>query len=156
LRCFYSNHTANITIHPEGVNDVVGGTTAFLSCVAFGHPFPDIVWTRLGSNFSNASEFTVSRSLITVNKVTLAKSTLKVCRIQEADPNLFTCTANTGYGSDSTDFRMNVQSIGGMLSVSIYMSQVKCRVIRSYYESMSSNVSYHKTFLNLKHGTQSV
>ena len=61
------------------------------------------------------SEFTVSRTLITVNQVTLAKSTLKVCRIQEADPRLFTCTANTGYGNDSIDFEINVQSIGGML-----------------------------------------
>lgn len=132
MRCFYSNHTANITIHPEGVNDVVGGTTAFLSCVAFGHPFPDIVWTRLGSNFSSASEFTVTRTLITVNQITLAKSTLKVCRIQEEDPSLFACTANTGYGSDSIDFEMNVQSIGGMFSVNKSMSQVKCGVIRLF------------------------
>ena len=62
----------------------------------------------------------------------LAKSTLKVCRIQEADPSHFACTANTGYGSDSIDFEMNVQSIGGMFSVNKSMSQVKCGVIRLF------------------------
>ena len=117
--CDYPNHAAHIVIHPEAINGEVGGTTTFLSCVAFGHPFPEITWTRLGNNFTNMSAFTVSQTLITVNQVTLAKSTLKVCRIQEVEPSLFTCTANTGYGSDSIDFEIDVHSIGGMLLVSL-------------------------------------
>ena len=102
-------------VHPEIVAEVNAGGGASLTCVAYGEPtVPSITWSRNSGDLSNDSRITVLEEIVAEGGVRFAKSTLKICRNDDTDEDVYDCIATAGTAIDTFRFHFIQSTTQGM------------------------------------------
>ena len=79
----------------------IGGTTS-LTCVAYGEPYPAILWSKDQTVLNNDSRRSITQQLVPEHGVMFVKSMLDICSIEMADAGAYSCTADNGKTRSST------------------------------------------------------
>ena len=88
-------------------------TTASLTCVAYGLPFPSITWNKSGTAVSNSSLTSIYEETKSENGVSFVRSVLEICGSDLTDSGEYSCTADNGITSDSSNFMITVVTVQG-------------------------------------------
>ena len=88
-------------------------TTASLTCVAYGLPFPSITWNKNGTAVSNSSLTSIYEETKSENGVSFVRSVLEICGSDLTDSGEYSCTADNGITSDSSNFMITVVTVQG-------------------------------------------
>lgn len=111
------------------MTQVDAGSTASLTCVAYGEPIvPSITWSKNGGNLNNDSRITTSEAIVSEAGVRFVKSTLEICNTDGSDSDQYTCFASRGTTGDRYVFQLTVNTKKGQYnegpSVNNYIAEL--------------------------------
>ena len=87
--------------------------TMVAACVGTGFPQPSISWTLDGSSLENSTNVTIYEEVIEESEFTFIQSFLEVCSVDFMDAGLYQCTVANRIVSDSSNFTLTVNILGG-------------------------------------------
>ena len=101
--------SAELVIVPRD-KTVDEGSTVLMTCVAYGSPLPDIMWTKDGVEVNNDTSalVTVYTSVVTEQNVEMVQSILEICSISEEYGGGYNCTATNDLGSQSFGWQVTL------------------------------------------------
>ena len=70
------------------------GRTVYMTCSAYGYPYPAIIWRRDGQVVQSDGILTIDTRVRNYNGVNVSESTLKICGADSEYVGSYTCTAN--------------------------------------------------------------
>lgn len=70
------------------------GRTVYMTCSAYGYPYPAIIWSRNGQVVQSDGILTIDTRVRNYNGVNVSESTLKICGADSEYVGSYTCTAN--------------------------------------------------------------
>ena len=70
------------------------GNTVYMTCSAYGYPYPAIIWRRDGQVVQSNDIATIDTRVTNYNGVNVSVSTLKICGADSDYVGSYTCTAN--------------------------------------------------------------
>ena len=107
---FYMHLSDIVNIGLPSDATVREGNTITITCKAFGYPPPTVVWNRINGILSDRVSVSDSVSVPTgYGNVTRVSVNLTITNASREDTGVYTCSANNGIGSDSSNVIITVQ-----------------------------------------------
>ena len=89
---------------------VTEGNEVMIKCEAIGYPPPTVVWNRINGILSDRVSVSDSVSVPTgYGNVTRVSVNLTITNASREDTGVYTCSANSSIGSDSSNVSITVQ-----------------------------------------------
>ena len=87
------------------------GNTVYMTCSAYGYPYPIITWTRDGQTVQSDGILTIDNQIKNYNGANVSVSTLRICGADSDYVGMYTCTARVRDNPQvvtSTPWRLDV------------------------------------------------
>ena len=98
------------TVSPLNDTIIREGNTNTITCEALGYPPPTVVWNRINGILSERVSLSDSISVPNgYGNVTRVSVNLTITNVSREDTGVYTCSANNGIGSDSSNVSITVQ-----------------------------------------------
>lgn len=98
-------------LHPEDML-AEAGDAAYLACVGYGIPSPNITWERNGAVVSNDSETVIHESTFITRGIAYVESVLEICNAGGMDSGEYSCLVENTVGSANASFELFVRFEG--------------------------------------------
>ena len=105
---------AIIVVVPKPIERHVASQSVQLTCIAYGIPFPNVMWTRLPATNLVASEVPVPLANITNNMTFTVSnggfvaSTIDLCNVQLSNAGRYRCSASNSLSGSNSSYEFSL------------------------------------------------